>query len=75
MERFILVGKQSYPDFGENKLSEFITEAECLASDISLSTGIYCGVRVVDNSIHSHGHDWSESVEVVAKTNSRFFLI
>ena len=75
MERIILVGKQNYPDFGENKLSEFITEAECLASDISLSTGINCGVRVVDNSIHSHGHDWSEQVEVVAKTNSRFFLI
>ena len=75
MERFIFVGKQTYPDFGENKLSEFITEAECLASDISLSTGIYCSVRVVDNQIHSHGHDWSESVEVVAKTNSRFFLI
>ena len=75
MERFIFVGKQSYPDFGENKLSEFITEAECLASDISLSTGIYCGVRVVDNSIHSHGHEWSEQVDVVASTKGRFYNI
>ena len=75
MNRFIFVGKQTYPDFCENKLSEFITEAECLASDISLSTGIYCGVRVVDNSIHSHGHDWSESVVVVAETSGRFYHI
>ena len=75
MKRFILVGKQSYPDFGENKISEYFEEAKELAYNISLATGINCSVRVVDNSIHSHGHDWSESVEVVAKTNSRFFLI
>ena len=75
MKRFILVGKQSYPDFGENKISEYFEEAKELAYNISLATGINCAVRVVDNSIHSHGHDWSESVEVVAKTNSRFFLI
>ena len=75
MKRFIFVGKQSYPDFNENKISEYIEEAKELASNISMATGINCGVRVVDNSIHSHGHDWSESVVVVAKTNSRFFLI
>ena len=73
MERIILVGKQTYPDFGENKLSEFIKEAECLASDISLSTGINCDVRVVDNSIHTHGYDRSEQVDVVAHTAGRFF--
>ena len=73
MKRFILIGKQTYPDFGENKVSFFLSEAEALAADISLATGINCGVRVVDNSVHSHGYDWSESVEVVANTSGRFF--
>ena len=73
MKRFIAVGKQSYPDFLGNKVSEFVSEAEALAADISLATGIYCSVRVVDNSIHSHGYDWSDSVDVVAHTSGRFF--
>lgn len=75
MKRFILVGKQSYPDFGENKISEYVEEAKELASNISMATGINCGVRVVDNSIHSNGHDWSEQVEVVASTKGRFYNI
>ena len=75
MKRFIFVGNQSYPDFGENKVSEFVLEAEALADDISPATGIYCSVRVVDNSIHSHGYDWSDSVDVVAHTGGRFFYL
>lgn len=73
MKRFILIGKQTYPDLGENKVSFLLSEAEALAADIRLATGINCGVRVVDNSVYSHGYDWSESVEVVANTSGRFF--
>ena len=65
MKRFIFVGNQSYPDFGVNKVSEFVLEAEALADDIGLATGIYCSVRMVGNSIHSHGYDRSDSVDVV----------
>ena len=75
MKRFILVGKQSYPDFNENKISEYVEEAKELASNISMSTGINCSVQVIDNSIHSHGYDWSEQVDVVASTKGRFFDI
>ena len=73
MKRFISVGKQIYPDFGENKVSEFVSEAQCLASDISLATGIPCNVRVVDNSTITNGYDWSDVVVIVANTNGRFF--
>lgn len=75
MKRFILVGQQSYPDFGENKMSEYVEEAKELASNISMSTGINCSVQVIDNSIHSHGYDWSEDVVVVASTKGRFYNI
>ena len=75
MKRFIFVGGQSYPDFGVNKVSEFVLEAEALADDISLATGIYGSVRAVGNSIHSHGYDRSDSVDVVAHTGGRFFYL
>ena len=75
MKRFILVGKQCYSDFSENKISEYVEEAKELASNISMSTGINCSVQVIDNSIPSHGYDWSEDVVVVALTKGRFFNI
>ena len=75
MKRFILVGKVGKPccpDCGD-RLDEYIHDAEGYAASISLATGINCSVRVVDNSIHTHGYDWSEQVEVVAHTAGRFF--